>query len=340
MKSTKLLIAVSLILLLALSLFACGGAAGEAMSDSMNSSAGYDKGYDYDYVETPSEPSKVPEYGYDGSYPTGDSADDSIAGGAVVGDAAQMSEKIIRNVTIDAQTKEYDKAVDEIRAAVGTMGGFEESFRSSGRSYYQNGVYSRSAHMVLRLPADQLDAFLGQVGGMVNVLSQSATAQNVTGEYYDIKARLSVLESERAAYEDMLKKATDIEYVLQIKDRLYNVIEEMEAYQARLNVLDSKVSYSTVTISLSEVIEYTPVITEEPTFGERVGEAFTESWEDFAEGCKDFAVWFVYALPTILVLVVINVVAIVIIVTSVRRGKRKRAAAVADKTEDAPKNDK
>ena len=40
----------------------------------------------------------------------------------------------------------------------------------------------------------------------------------------------------------------------------------------------------------------------EPTFGERVAEAFTESWKSFAEGCQNFAVWFVYAVPTILII--------------------------------------
>lgn len=332
---------LALLIALCALLSSCGAVSSEMATDSIGNAAGYDKGY-YDDVESPSEvapsaPSLAPEYGYNGSYPTGDSAmDESASSGGVVGDATQMSEKIIRNVSVDAQTKDYDKAIADIRAALASLGGFEESFRSTGKSYYHNGVYSRSAYMVLRLPAEQLDAFLGQVGNTVNVLSQSANAQNVTSEYYDIKARLGVLESEREAYEEMLEQAKDVDSLLMIKDRLFNVIEEIEAYETRIRVLDSKVAYSTVTLSLSEVVEYTPVITEEPTFGERVGEAFTESWEDFAEGCRDFAVWFVYALPTILVLAVINVTAIVIIVTSVRRAK-KRAAKRKEAASDEKK---
>lgn len=329
-KST-LFAALALLIALCALLSSCGSLSSEVATDSAGNAAGYDKGYDkdYDYVEAPSESS--PEYGYDGSYPTGDSAD-----GTSVGDVAQMSEKIIRNVTVDAQTKEYDKAIADIRAALAALGGFEESFRSTGKSYYQNGAYSRSAYMVLRLPADQLDAFLSQVGSSVNVLSQSSNAQNVTSEYYDIKARLGVLESEREAYEQMLEQAKDVDSLLMIKDRLFKVIEEIEAYETRIRLLDNKVAYSTVTLSLSEVIEYTPVVTREPTFGERVSEAFSESWEDFAEGCRDFAVWFVYALPTILVLAVINVTAIVIIVCSVRRAK-KRAAKRKEAASDEKK---
>ncbi|MBO5897465.1 MAG: DUF4349 domain-containing protein [Clostridia bacterium] len=328
MKNRKLTLALVFVLLFSLALASCG-ASNKATADSdgyYNGGTSYDKSESFMpespmTPDMPMEPSLDGDYGYKGGYdaPTAD----SITGGSVVGDAAQMSEKIIRNVSIDAQTKEYDKAIDEIRAEVALLGGFEESFHSSGRNYYQNGVYSRSAYMMLRLPAAQLDAFLGKVGGMVNVLSQSSNAQNVTGEYYDIQARISVLESERAAYEEMLKQSMDIDYLLQVKDRLYNVIEEIESYETRLKLLDSKVAYSTVTISLAEVIEYTPVITEEPTFGERTAEAFKTSWKNFAQGCQNFAIWFVFALPTLLVLAVIATVATVVVVRIVR--KRRRA---------------
>lgn len=334
MKTTKLTLALSLILLFALALCSCGANHAATEDDFYyNSGTAYDKSESF-APEAPMEaplPSPDADYGYDSSYPTKDSV--TSAGGAVVGDAAQMSEKIIRTVSLDAQTKEYDKAVEKIRAAIVSMGGFEETFRSTGKSYYANGVYSRSAYMVLRLPAAQLDAFLGQVGGMVNVLSQNSNAQNVTSEYYDIEARLSVLESERAAYEEMLKQSMDIDYLLQVKDRLYDVIQEIESYETRLKLLDSKVSYSTVTISLSEVVEYTPVVMTEPTFGERVVEAFTESWKSFAEGCQNFAVWFVYAVPTILIIAAVAVV-VIIVVVKLNRKHRRTVPKAEPKQED------
>lgn len=343
MKNRKLTLALVFVLLFSLALASCG-ASNKASADS---DGYYNGGTSYDKSESimpespmapdmPMEPSLDGDYGYNGGYdaPTAD----SVTSGSVTGDAAQMSEKIIRNVSIDAQTKEYDKAIDDIRAEVVLLGGFEESFRSSGKSYYQNGVYSRSAYMMLRLPAAQLDAFLSKVGGMVNVLSQSSNAQNVTSEYYDIQARIRVLESEREAYEEMLKQSMDIDYLLQVKDRLYNVIEEIESYETRLKLLDSKVAYSTVTISLAEVIEYTPVITEEPTFGERITEAFSTSWKNFAEGWKNFTVWLVFALPTILILAAVAAVAIVIVVKLNR--KHRRAASPAAPKASASDEDK
>lgn len=331
MKAKKLTLSLVFVLLFALIATACAAGNKDIANDAMKPGAAYDSDM----------PAEAPEYGYnDGyngavKYPT--PTDPSVPGDTVVGDAATMSEKIIRTVSMDAQTKEYDKAVDEIRAAVVRLGGFEESFRSTGRNYYSSNLYSRSAYMLLRIPAEQLDTFLGEVGGLVNVLSQNVGANNVTGEYYDIQTRIGVLESERDAYEEMLKQSMDVDYLLQVKDRLYNVIEEIEAYKTRLNLLDSQVAYSTVTINLSEVVEYTPVVYEEPTFGERVKEAFVTSWKNFAEGCQNFAVWFVEAVPTLLVLAVIATVVIVIVI---KLNRKHRRPAPVPKPEQAEKSEK
>jgi hypothetical protein len=114
--------------------------------------------------------------------------------------------------------------------------------------------------------------------------------------------------------------------MLKVQERLYDVIEEIEALQTKLNLYDGQVAMSTVRLSLREVIVYTAVVEPDPTFGERIGEAFRESWADFGEGCQDFAVWFVEAFPTLLVLVVIHGGIFLIIYTSVKRGQKKRAA--------------
>lgn len=330
MKSRKLIFTLTVFLLFVLALNSCAaprnGTANEGTLD----------GVVYDKIGDASE-----NYGYDSDYAPSSDAD--IADTVTTTEVTQMNEKIIHIVTINAQTKEYDSAVSTIRSAVVSMGGFEETFRSTGKSFSANNLYSRSAYMVLRIPAAQLDAFLGQIGDMVNVLSQNLSAQNVTSEYYDIEARLSVLESERTAYEEMLKQSKDIEYLLQVEDRLYDVIQEIEVYKTRLKLLDSKVSYSTVTISLDEVVEYTPVVIEEPSFGQRIAQAFSESWKNFAAGCQNFAVWFVYALPTILILAIIAFVIIAAVIGLNRKHRRpaptNARTAETEKSNESSKDD-
>jgi hypothetical protein len=79
----------------------------------------------------------------------------------------------------------------------------------------------------------------------------------------------------------------------------------MESIKTQLKVYDSLVAYSTVTLKITEVVEYTPIDVEKPSWGSRFVDAFKESWADFAENFQDFTIWLTYAFPTLLVLGII-----------------------------------
>ena len=246
---------------------------------------------------------------------------------------SEFASKIIKTVTMNTETKEYDRALAELDRLITENGGFVESSSANGQSLDYNGVYRRSAKYTIRIPAEKLNDFLSASQQLLNVTYSHSTSENITAEYYDIQSRLEVLRTERDALNAMLEKATDVDSMLSIRDRLYNVIEEIESYETRLRVYDSLVSYSTVHMTVDEVVEYTKVQVEEPTWGERLVEAFKESWENFADGFQDFTVGFLYAIPTLLVLGAIAAVVVLILRNAIRR----RRAARSD-SKDQPKN--
>ena len=318
----KILICTLVFSLVISALVSCGASSLDVRDDMFASNTKAESmspALDYAYAEESA-------YGYDGGYyvesgSAGKYVEDSTSSGANNGD---YKEKIIKNVSIAAQTKEYEKAIDGILSALAQYGGYEESLSSSGKSFYSNDYYTRTARMTLRVPSENLDKFLGEVGSLINVTNQSSSQANVTSQYYDTKARLEVLESERLAYEEMLKMAKDVYEVLEIKDRLYKTIEEIEANKTQLNVYDNKVSFSTVTINLDEVREYVEVPTAKITFGERIANSFKQSWRNFADGFQNFTVWLVGAIPTLLVLAVIFGGIAIIIITTVKKAKKNK----------------
>ena len=113
----------------------------------------------------------------------------------------------------------------------------------------------------------------------------------------------------------MAETMTDL---LEIEARLTDVRYELESVTSQLNVLKNQVSYSTVNLYISEVIEYTPV--EEETFWQRVTGGFRESLEDLGNAIVDITVFLLTKLPYIVVLGVITLVVIVII----RRARRTK----------------
>ncbi len=256
------------------------------------------------------------------------------------GSIGEYDRKIIRTVTMSCESKAFDDAITVILTALEAQGGYVESSSSSGtaaRSVASTESYrqARFANYVLRVPAEKLDAFLNtlRVDEGIRILSQKMSSNEITSSYYDAKTRLETLNAEKNSLTAMLESFTeyaDISDMLAVQERLYNVIEEMEALQTKLNLYDSQVAMSTVNLSLTEVVEYTVVDEAEPTFGARVSEAFVNSWTSFGKGCQNFAVWFVSALPVLVVLTVLGLTTMFILLGVRKRCRRRNQAGQRD----------
>ena len=88
-----------------------------------------------------------------------------------------------------------------------------------------------------------------------------------------------------------------------------------------MQLYEKQIAYSTVSISLNEVLDYTPVPVQDPTLGERIGEAFTDSLDFFSEVGQGLIVALVFMLPALILIAVI----VVVIIVCVKAGQKKRA---------------
>lgn len=238
--------------------------------------------------------------------------------------------KIIRNVVLRGETKDFDTALETLKNRIAENEGYvEKSSVTGGESLSSDRKSSRSAVYTIRIPAEKLDNFLEKTEDMLNIISSSETTTDVTLEYYDIESRMKTLEAKKAALEKMLEQAATLSDIRTLQDDLYEVIGEIEAYRSKLNVFDSKVSYSTVELTITEVIEYTEVKVEEPTFWERISTTFVNTWMGFWEFCQDLTVFLVGAMPVFCVFALIGLT-VFLIVFLVKRRNRKRLARLKE----------
>ncbi len=266
----------------------------------------------------------------DGSAPTEEYYSDAGAsmGGSVSNPGAAAgvgtyAPKIVRTAKLSAETKHFDEAVKYLQEKTAELGGYAQSSSVQGSREDAKNSYRR-ADFVLRIPAEELDGFLSATGGMLNVISQETADQDISSSYYDTQARLEVLETERVLLSDMLAKAEQLENMIQLEQRLYEVIEEIEAQKTQIKLYDSQVSYATVTVTLQEVADLT-VVAEDNSFGARFQKAAKEGWQDFADGCQDFAIDFMYALPGVILFVVIAGGAVTAVIVVIKKRKKKKA---------------
>lgn len=237
--------------------------------------------------------------------------------------SAEYQTKIVRTAEWYAETRDFERAVTQLEESVLQCGGYVERSEVSGQTMaaQQKNKSTRSASFSLRIPAEIFDSFLNTAGERLNIISSHTTAVDISQTYYDTEARIGVLETERLVLEELLAKASSVRDMMEIEERLYDVIDEIESYRTMLAVYDSKTAYATVSLTLYEVSDLT-VASE--TFGARFWRAVGESWENTAEFGKDAAIAAVYAFPVILALAVIGVLTLVI-VKKVKKKKKVRA---------------
>lgn len=230
--------------------------------------------------------------------------------------------KMIRDVNMHLETMEYDKTIAALEQSIAAYGGYVETMSQSG-SRYSSSYGLESMNVTARIPAERLDAFLNQVDGMGNVLSKNLSTRDVTASYVDVQSRLEVLRNEKTVLDGIMKSATNTKDMLEAQDRLYDVIEEIESYEAVLRSYDSLVAYSTVSIYVEEVKEPTPEV--EETRGEELARRWKKTVENFVDNCVDFGFWLVENSFTLLILAGIGLGIYFIIRGIIRRSRKKRA---------------
>lgn len=111
---------------------------------------------------------------------------------------------------------------------------------------------------------------------------------------------------------EFLDQAATIEEIISIEDRLTEIRYQVDSMESQLRTYDNKVDYSTVTIYIQEVVDYTTPIEEPKTPTERMKEGFANSVRDIGIGLREFGIGFVINLPYIVLLIVLAVIAFVI----------------------------
>ncbi len=226
--------------------------------------------------------------------------------------------KIIYTSWMYLQAKEYEETANAVIAAVENAGGYVSSKYIRDEPYEDSVPYGTYE---CRIPQENYSQFINDVGSAGYVLSLEETSEDVTLEYVDIEARITSLRTQEASLLTMMEEATDVETLIVIQSNLMEVQYQIESYTSQMRTLENLVSYSTVTIDIEEVYEYTPPTPE--TFSSRIASAFSNSWEDFGYGAQDFTVALVYAIPSLLLLAVIALIIIVIIVKANKKAKIK-----------------
>lgn len=220
---------------------------------------------------------------------------------AVTGSLEQQNPeaKIIRSASLTIGTQAYETSLSELKALCESSGGWVSHVsESTGK----DGL--RYAYLSLRIPADQLDAYLEGTGQLGRMIRREESASDVTESYYDTQARLDTQKALMARLQALVTDAADLSDLLALESQLADTQYEIDRLQSSLDNTDRQVAYSSVDVSLQEESAST-LVTADVTFGERLQNAISAGVKAFVDFFADVAVFLTAALPFIAIVAVI-----------------------------------
>ncbi len=311
---------LSALLLLTL-LCGCGGSSAKSESYSMPSYANSGAAADY---------AKDDGAGWlmDTAMPAEEAAK-AVSTSARTGSSLPENVKLIYRANIELESTEFDAALNGLDALVSEMGGYYESSNLNNYHSYRQGSY------VVRLPAENFDAFCAAVGGLAQVNSINRSAEDISERYYDTEARLVTQQTKLERLQDLLRQAEEMEDIITLESAISETELTIENLTGTLRKYDSLVGYSTISISLTEVYKLTEI--DEPVigFGAKLAAAFRSGAKGFVNGLQNFLLsvarnWTGWLFFLIIVAVV------VIVVLRIRRRRKARSAARSAWTPQTP----
>jgi len=210
----------------------------------------------------------------DGSIATGSSSGVESGGGSGTIPAqlpSTFDRKIIMIATLSLETEEVSKRFEDVGNIAAQNGGFVSS------SSFGHDDETQTASITIRIPTQNYQTALVALRKLGDVNAEQSSASDVTEEYTDLDSRLRSLRAVEAQYVEFLTRATTIDEILTVQDRLNATRIEIEQVQGRINLLNNQTDLATVTVHLDP-----PVVQQQPVTGEgrpSPVEALQNGWE-------------------------------------------------------------
>jgi hypothetical protein len=174
-----------------------------------------------------------------------------------------IDRKLIKEGRIEYKADNLILAKNQLlRAAEKWKGyvGSESAYNTSERN---------STTFIIRVPAAYFDSLLATATMGISHFDQKDIAvKDVTEEFTDVEARLKTKKDLEQRYLEILKKATTVSEMLEIEKEMGTLRADIESIEGRLNVLKSEVTFSTLTITIYEMVSAPSF------FGNRIGSGF------------------------------------------------------------------
>lgn len=185
-----------------------------------------------------------------------------------------ITSKLIKNADLEIEVGDYYKSRKQIDSITNIWDAFVM------KESELHNQYKLSNTLILRVPNNQFENLIGAIGGMNGKLNKkNINVHDVTEEFVDLQTRIKTKKEVEKRFVNILQTADSVNEILAVENDIRKIREEIEAKEGRLRYLTSKVSYSTVTITIFQRIEEQMLQATKPGFFAKIGSGFMNGWE-------------------------------------------------------------
>jgi len=192
--------------------------------------------------------------------------------------------QLILTAALGLEVRDVRAAYDRVQMVAAAEGALVTAATLQASQGAEGEAGYGSANVVLRMPQSRfyavrqrLLALAGDLRG--RVLKDEVSSEDVTEEYVDLQARLRNWRSQEAQLLEVMRQARRITDILSVRDKLFEVQQEIERLSGRLRFLQNRVDLATITVEISQ--KGAPPVPVKPTIAstlKNAGKAVAAAW--------------------------------------------------------------
>jgi len=278
-----------------------------------------------------------------------DNGDDDVAGAT----AQEFERKVIRNASLvlevvepeDTENEGDSQAASQLYALIvercNQLGGHEFSNNMTQHEGHSN--VRTTVHGVLKVPPEKLDEFLKFVGDSARIKASKSNSEDVTANYYDLQTRLETKRKSLESYYKLLENADNLDDVVSLQRTIDSIIEDIEATEGKLKVMESMTRMATVTLEIHQVLEFEEIEERrEVDWGalsaDDMGYLIRNGFRAVVNFIAGLFQWIIIAVAVTSPLWIPVAIVIVVLVTLSKKKRKARLAEIAQKEKEYKAN--
>jgi hypothetical protein len=207
---------------------------------------------------------------------------------------------IVKNSDMRLLVEDTNTAIDRATQIVGGSGGYIVSSRVWFQDYGEHQL--KYASVTLGVPVDEFEKVLSRLRGLaIEVKDETASGDDVTDQYVDLQSQLSTLEATRERVKSFLDDAKNVDEALRINQELSNLDSQIEQIKGRMNYLNDRSAYSTITINFEPQLPELPAPKQQGWNPSLILKNAVKALTTAYQGAAEIVIWlFVVILPILL----------------------------------------